>query len=133
MMLYSKGSKDSAIYWMYLGDIRLAFLLSLIKDPSERALYPSMHSMVLQMTKDYAKNNRQPLYKKVDQALYYDSLNPLKPTEFLENPGDTSEYISKEKWQQQYDDIRQAYRRFEQAILQKGGAIFEDAEEGKKK
>jgi hypothetical protein len=133
MMLYSKGYKDSSIYWTYLGDIRLAFLASLYKDPSARALYPSMHSIALQITKDYAKDSMQTLYKKIDQALNYDSLNPLKAAEFLENPTDTLKYIPTEKWHQQYNNIRQAYRHFEEDILQKGNSIFEDGEESKKK
>jgi hypothetical protein len=123
--LYAKGYKDSSMYWLYLGDIRARFLSSLYKQRSDAALYSSFHAIAIQITQDYAKNNVQTLYKKINQALEFDSLNPLKPLEF-ENPNEKSQYIPIEEWQQHYDIVRQAYHHLEQEILQNGNSIFDE-------
>src|SRR5689334_8173197 len=83
MALYAKGYKDSSMYWLYLGDIRARFLSSLFKQRSDAALYSSFHAIAIQITQDYAKNNIQMLYKKINQALEFDSLNPLQALQFL--------------------------------------------------
>ncbi len=126
MILNAKGYKDSSMYWIYLGDIRARFLSSLYTEYSDAALYSSFHAIAIQITQDYAKNNVQTLYKKINQALEYDNLHPLKPLDFLETPNDISKYISIEEWKQHYDIVRQTYHNLEQEILQNGNAIFED-------
>ena len=132
MILYAKGYKDSSMYWIYLGDIRARYLASLYTERSDAALYSSFHAIAIQLTQDYAKNNVQTLYTKINQALDYDSLNPLRPLEFLERSTDTSKYIPMEEWKQHYTNVRQAYYHLEQEILQNGNAIFED-KRGKQK
>ncbi len=132
MMLYKTVYKDSSMYWIYLGDIRARYLSSLYTERSDAALYSSFHAIAIQLTQDYAKNNVQTLYKKINQALDYDSLNPLKPLDFLERPTDASKYIPKEEWKQHYDRVRQAYYQLGQEILQNGNAIFEDKKEKQK-
>ncbi len=131
MILYTKGYKDSSMYWMYLGDIRAKFLSSLFKQRSEAALYASLHGIVIQLTQDYAKNNITTLYRKINQAIDYDSLNPLKPLAFLENPNDSTKYIPVEQWKQHYDIVRQAYHHLEQEILQNGNLLFEEKKKDK--
>ena len=126
MTLYTKGYKDSSMYWLYLGDIRARFLASLYKQLSDAALYSSLHLMIIETTKEYAKNNVQTLYKKINQALEFDSLNPLNPLEFLETPTDTSQYIPIEEWKQHYENVRQGYHHLEQEVLLNGNSIFED-------
>lgn len=126
MLLYTKGDKDSSMYWIYLGDIRARFLSSLYQQLSDAALYSSFHSLAIQLTQEFAKNNIQTLYKKINQALQFDSLNPLKPLEFLETPNDTTQYIPAEEWKQHYDIVRQTYHHLEQEILQNGNSIFEE-------
>lgn len=133
MMLYKTGYKDSSMFWTYLGDIRAKYLSSLYTERSDAALYSSFHSIAIQLTQDYAKNNVQTLYKKINQALDSDSLNPLNPLDFLERPNDASKYIPKGEWKQHYDKVRQAYFQLEQEILQNGNAIFEDKEKRKNK
>jgi hypothetical protein len=126
MTLYAKGYKDSSMYWIYLGDIRARFLSSLYQQRSDAALYSSFHSLAIQLTQQYAKNNIQTLYKKINQALQFDSLNPLKPLELLETPNDTTQYIPIQEWKQHYNIVRQTYHHFEQEILQNGNSIFEE-------
>ncbi len=132
MMLYQTSYKDSSMYWIYLGDIRARYLSSLYTERSDAALYSSFHSIAIQLTQVYAKKNVQTLYKKINQALDYDSLNPLKPLDFLERPTDTSKYIPKKEWKQHYDRVRQAYYQLGQEILQSGNTIFEDKKKKKK-
>jgi hypothetical protein len=133
MMLYKTSYKDSSMYWTYLGDIRARYLSSLYTERSDAALYSSFHVIAIQLTQDYAKNNVQTLYKKIKQALDYDSLHPLKPLEFLERPADTSKYIPKEEWKKHYDNVRREYYHVEQKILKSGNDIFEDKKEKKNK
>ena len=132
MMLYKTDYKDSSMYWIYLGDIRARYLSSLYRQRSDAALYSSFQAIAIQLTQDYAKNNVQTLYKKINQALDYDSLNPLEPLDFLERSSDTLKYIPKEEWKQHYDKVRQAYYKLGQEILQNGNAIFEDKKEKQK-
>jgi hypothetical protein len=132
MMLYKTVYKDSSMYWTYLGDIRAKYLSSLYTERSDAALYSSFHAIAIQLTQDYAKNNVQTLYKKINQALEYDRLNPLNPLDFLERSTDTSKYIPKEEWKQHYDKVRQAYYQLGQEIIKNGNAIFEDKNEKKK-
>ena len=126
MTLYGKGYKDSSMYWLYLGDIRARFLASLYTQLSDAALYSSLHPIIIGVTKDYAKNNVQTLYKKINQALDFDSLNPLNPLEFLDAPNDTSQFIPVDEWKQHYDIVRRAYHHLEQEILLNGNSIFEE-------
>ncbi len=132
MILYAKGYKDSSMYWIYLGDIRARFLSSLYTERSMAALYTSFHAIAVEITRDYAKNNVQTLCKKLNQALNYDSLNPLNPLEFLDAPTDTSQYIPIEEWKQHYDIVRQTYHHLEEEILQNGNSIFEDKKKNQK-
>ena len=124
--LYRKGYKDSAMYWLWLGDIRARFLASLYKESSDAALYLSLHPMIVSLTKEYAKTDIKTLYKKINQALDLDSLNPLNPVRFLDNPNDTSQFIPVDEWQHHYDLVRQAYRNLENEILLNGNSIFEE-------
>ncbi len=61
MTLNAKGYKDSSMYWLYLGDIRVRFLSSLYKLRSDAALYSSFHALAIQLTQVYARNNIQML------------------------------------------------------------------------
>ena len=124
--LYKKGYKDSSIYWLYLGDIRARFLASLYTQRSDAALYSSLHQIISEVTRIYAKNNVQTLYKKINQALDFDSLNPLNPVQFLDTPNDTSQFIPGDEWKQHYNMVRQAYHYLEKEILEKGNSIFEE-------
>jgi len=44
-----------------------------------------------------AKENIKTLYNKINQALEYDKVNPLNPSEFMENASDTTNYIPREQ------------------------------------
>ncbi len=119
MTLYAKGYKDSSMYWIYLGDIRARYLASLYKQRSDAALYSSFHAIAIQLTQDYAKNNVQTLYKKINQALQFDSLNPLEPLQFLETLTGTIQYIPVEEWKQHYDIVKQTIKNFNQKFYKK--------------
>jgi len=133
MMLYSKGYKDSSMYWLFLGEIRARFLASLYNENSNTALYSSFHAIAMGIVKEYAKNNVQVIYIKLNQALENDSLNPLNPLEFLDSLSDTSQYIPRQEWKQHYYNVRQTYYHLEQEILQNGNSIFEDDNKKKTK
>lgn len=126
MMLYQKGFQDSAMYWVYLGDMRSRYLASLFLQSSDAALYSSMHQIVIEMTEKYIVDNGKKFPGILSQVLKADSLNPFDPVTEFESLKDSSRYIPRGEWQSNYDLIRQQYRRLEQEALKKEGTLFED-------
>lgn len=125
--LYSKGYNDSSMYWLFLGDVRSLYVSSLYKELSMTALSSSFHKMVMELTEGFTLNNSETGYKKINQALAYDLLNPYNLLNSLENMIDTSKFIPREKWKQNYDNIRKNFYRFADEILQNGNKIFNDS------
>jgi hypothetical protein len=133
LTLYAKGYKDSSMYWIYLGDIRARYLSSLFKQRSDAALYSSFHALAMEITRNYAKANVQTLYKKINQALVYDSLNPLNPLQFSGYLADTLPFIPVDEWKHHYEIVRLTYYHLLQEILKNGDSIFEEDKRKKTK
>lgn len=106
--VYASGNKNSSVYWFYLGNIRTQYFVSLFKETSASVLYFALSQGIGEQIIPYTV--KHPVTrKKIKEALEWDKNNPLDPTPFMENPGDTTKYIPKAQWQEHYDLVRKSY------------------------